>query len=159
MRDLGAFLELGIDIVQAQGGMVDKLIGDELMCLWGYAPGPDHAERALAAAVALVEGASKLTLNGEPLRIGVGLEMGLVTLGVVGSEGKSSFTAVGPAVNVAARLQGLTKELKQPICIGPDLAGRLPKDIADELGGPHPTPIKGVDGDTNVWTHKPKEQL
>ena len=159
MRDLGAFLELGIEIVQAHGGMVDKLIGDELMCLWGYAPGPNHPEQALATAIALVEGAPHLTLNGQPLRIGIGLEMGLVTLGVVGTEGKSSFTAVGPAVNIAARLQGLTKELKQPICIGPDLAGRLPKEVADGLGGPHPTAIKGVDGSTNVWTYKPKEQL
>ena len=157
MRDLGAFLELGTSIVQAHGGMVDKVIGDEIMGLWGYAPGPDHPERALAAAVALVEGASKLTLDGEPLRIGIGLEMGMVTLGVVGSEGKSSFTAVGHAVNLAARLQGLTKELKRPICIGPDLAGRLPTEIAGSLGGPYPSQIKGVDGETAVWTHAPKE--
>ena len=89
--------------------------------------------------------------------MGVGLEMGIVTLGVIGSEGKSSFTAVGPAVNLAARLQGLTKELKQPICLGPDLVGRLPWEISDGLGGPHPCPIKGVEGQTNVWTHAPKE--
>lgn len=159
MRDLGAFLELGITVVQAHGGMVDKMIGDEIMALWGYAPGPDHPERAIAAAVALVEGASKLTLNGEPLRIGVGLEMGVVTLGVVGSEGKSSFTAVGPAVNLAARLQGLTKELRRPICIGPDLAGRLPEQIAKTLRGPNPSPIKGVDHDVDVWTYTPREQI
>lgn len=157
MRDLGAFLHLAIEVVQGHGGMIDKFIGDEVMALWGYAPGPDHPERALAAAVALVEGASRLPLNGKPLRIGVGLEMGLVTLGVIGGEGKNSFTAVGPAVNLAARLQGLTKELNQPICIGPDLASRLPEPTRTGLGGPHSRSIKGVEGQTDVWTFAPKE--
>lgn len=83
--------------------------------------------------------------------------MGVVTLGVIGSEGKSSFTAVGPAVNLAARLQAITKELKRPICIGPDLAARLPRETTEVLGGPHAMPIKGVDGETAVWTHAPQE--
>jgi class 3 adenylate cyclase len=157
MRDLGAFLELGIRLVQDHGGMVDKLIGDEVMGLWGYASSPDDAERAVACALELVDRAAGLTLDGVPLRIGVGLEMGTVTLGVIGSEGKSSFTAVGPAVNLAARLQGETKELHQPICIGPALASRLPEEIRAQLGGPHPRPIRGIDGQTDVWTHAPKE--
>jgi class 3 adenylate cyclase len=157
MSDLGSFLDLAIDIVQAHGGMIDKFIGDEVMALWGYAPGSDHAERAFAAAGALASGAPRLTLNGKPLRVGIGLEMGMVTLGVVGGEGKSSFTAVGPAVNLAARLQGLTKELKQPICLGPDLVGRLSEEIRNGLGGPFPCPIKGVEGQIDVWTHAPKE--
>jgi class 3 adenylate cyclase len=157
MRDLESFLDLAIEVVQGHGGMIDKFIGDEVMALWGYAPGPEHAERAVRAADALVAGASKLTLNGKPLHIGVGLEMGVVTLGVIGGEGKSSFTAVGPAVNLAARLQGLTKDLKQPICLGPDLVGRLPAELRDGLGGPHHCPIKGVEGKTDVWTLAPKE--
>jgi len=157
MRDLGAFFELAITIVQDHGGMIDKLIGDEIMALWGYAPGPDHAERAVACALELVAHSSELTLDGAPLRIGVGLEMGMVTLGVIGSEGKSSFTAVGPAVNIASRLQTETKELHQPICIGPELASRLPDEIRKQLGGPFARSIKGVDGQTNVWTHGPKE--
>jgi class 3 adenylate cyclase len=157
MSDLGAFLELAIEVVQGHGGMIDKFIGDEVMALWGYAPRSDDPERALSAAVALVRRARALTLNGEPLRIGVGLELGTVTLGVVGGEGKSSFTAVGHAVNLAARLQGLTKDLKQPICVGPALAERLPKEIKAGMDGPVSTSIKGLDDLVQVWTHNPME--
>jgi len=157
MRDLGAFLELAIEVVQGHGGMIDKFIGDEVMALWGYAPRSNDPERALAAAVALVDGARDLRLNGEPLRIGIGLELGTVTLGVVGGEGKSSFTAVGHAVNLAARLQGLTKDLKHQICVGPALAERLPEEIKAELNGPVSTSIKGLDDQVQVWTRNPME--
>jgi class 3 adenylate cyclase len=157
MRDLRAFLDLAIEVVQGHSGMIDKFIGDEVMALWGYAPRADDPERAMAAAIALVERANGLSLNGQPLRIGVGLEMGTVTLGVVGGEGKSSFTAVGHAVNLAARLQGVTKELQQPICVGPALAERLPQVVKAELRGPTPTSIKGIDHQIQVWTHNPQE--
>lgn len=157
MRDLGAFLELAIEVVQGHGGMIDKFIGDEVMALWGYAPRSDDPERALAAAVALVDGASDLRLNGEPLRIGVGLELGTVTLGVVGGEGKSSFTAVGHAVNLAARLQALSKDLNQPICVGSALAERLPDATRAQLSGPVSTSIKGLDDQVQVWTLNPME--
>jgi len=156
-RDLSAFLDLAVEIVLAHGGLVDKFIGDEVMALWGYAPRSNDPERALAAAVALVDGARDLRLNGEPLRIGIGLELGTVTLGVVGGEGKSSFTAVGHAVNLAARLQGLTKDLKHQICVGPALAERLPEEIKAELNGPVSTSIKGLDDQVQVWTRNPME--
>lgn len=155
-RDLSAFLDLAVDVVQRNGGMVDKFIGDEVMALWGYASQPDDRERAVACAEELVLRAHGLTLDGEPLRIGVGLESGLATLGVIGSEGKRQFTAIGPAVNLAARLQSETKELGKPICIGPDLAGRLPEQTRNVLTGPQLCEIRGV-GSTEVWTHEPKE--
>lgn len=157
MRDLGAFLELAIEVVQGHGGMIDKFIGDEVMALWGYATRSDDPERALAAAVALVEGASALRLNGNPLRIGVGLELGTVTLGVVGGAGKSSFTAVGHAVNLAARLQALSRDLNQPICVGSALAERLPDATRAQLSGPVSTSIKGLDHPVQVWTRNPME--
>ena len=157
MRDLGAFLDVGIQTVHDHRGMVDKLIGDEVMALWGYAPTPEDAERAVAVALALVERTAGLTIDGEPLRIGVGLEMGTASLGVIGSPGKRSFTAVGPAVNLAARLQGETKTLPGAIAIGPTLAARLSDETRARLGGPHLREIKGVDGSTEVWTLVPKE--
>lgn len=155
-RDLGAFYEVAIRVVQEHGGMVDKLVGDGVMALWGYNPRPDHADRALAAAEQLAREASRLTLDGEPLQIGIGLEMGMVTLGVVGSDGKRSFTAIGPSVNLAARLQETTKALGKPICLGPVLVGRLTEANRNVLTGPEPCPIRGV-GSTQVWTHTPKE--
>lgn len=155
-RDLGAFLDLAVEVVQQHNGMVDKFIGDEVMAIWGYRSSPDDPADAIACAADLVRRARDLTLDGEPLRIGVGLESGLVTLGVVGGEGKRQFTAIGPAVNLAARLQSETKALEVPICVGPDLAGRLPADTLAGLDGPFARPIRGLT-EINVWTHTPRE--
>jgi class 3 adenylate cyclase len=155
-RDLGAFYEKAIRIIHDHGGMVDNLIGDEAMGIWGYNPRPDHADRAFEAAVALALETANLTLDGEPLHIGIGLEMGLVTLGVVGSEGKSSFTAIGPSVNLAARLQAETRRLGTTICLGPVLVGRLSEANRNVLTGPESCDIRGV-GDIEVWTYAPKE--
>ena len=154
--DLERFLDVAVTVVHRHGGMVDKFVGDEVMALWGYAAQPDDAARALACAVDLVRETSALRLAGDPIRIGVGLESGTVTLGVVGNDEKRQFTAIGPSVNLAARLQGATKDLGSPICIGPGLAARLADDTLAGLDGPISHDIRGA-GPTQVWTLDPKE--
>jgi adenylate cyclase len=154
--DLAAFYETAIRIVQQHGGMVDKLIGDEVMAIWGYNRRPDHSDRAFEAAANLARAARELTLDSDPLRIGIGLEMGICTLGVVGSDGKRSFTAIGPSVNLAARLQAVTKDLGATICLGPALVGRLSEANRNVLTGPDSCDVRGV-GSIQVWTHEPKE--
>jgi class 3 adenylate cyclase len=156
LAELGTFLDRAVDVIHAHGGMVDKFIGDCVMALWGYAPHPDDAARAVAAAEALVCAARGLTVGGEPLRIGVGVESGLAMLGVVGSAGKRQFTALGVPVNLAARLQEETKRIGIPIAIGPDLASRIPDGIRSRLGTPITTDIRGV-GATSVWPLGVKE--
>lgn len=95
-------------------GTLDKLIGDGFMAYFG-APlvQPDHAERAVQCALALHD---ELELwNAErtdsPLQIGVGLHTGPVILGDIGAPDRQDFTAVGRTVNVAARMENLTKDL------------------------------------------------
>jgi class 3 adenylate cyclase len=149
-RELGAWLDVAVDVIHAHGGMVDKFIGDEVMALWGYNSGPD-ADAVLACSRELVGRAAQLTLNGQPIRIGVGIEAGLVTLGVIGGEGKRQFTALGQPVNTAARLQGMTKELGATVCVGPDFYGRLADADQTLLTGPHNCEVRGV-GRIEVWT-------
>lgn len=149
--DLGCFLDLAVSVVHKHGGMVDKFIGDSVMALWGYSPRPDDPERAVACAHDLVERAASLTIDGEPMRIGVGAELGVVTLGVVGSEGKRQFTAIGPAVNLAARLQAETKLLGVAVCLGPELVSRLPEGARARLRPAVSRDIRGV-GQVDVWS-------
>jgi class 3 adenylate cyclase len=156
LADLGAFLDRAVDVIHSHGGMVDKFIGDCVMALWGYAPHPDDAARAVAAAEALVRTTQGLTVGGEHLRIGVGVESGLAMLGVVGTGGKRQFTALGAPVNLAARLQEETKRIGVPIAIGPDLAARVPDEVRTRLGQPITTDIRGV-GATSVWPLSVKE--
>jgi len=156
-RDLSAFLDLAVEIVLAHGGLVDKFIGDEVMAVWGYAPNPDDPAAAFAAAEELVLRSAGLTLDGEPLRIGVGLESGLVTLGVYGNADKKQFTAIGPSVNLAARLQAETRNLGARIALGPDLAARLPDDLRARLAGPHRRELRHIPA-IDIYTYDPMKE-
>lgn len=118
---LNQFLSYATEVVHRHGGTLDKFIGDAVMAFWG-APQPqtDHAARAVAAALDLVAGLPRLNqalaAHGLPaLQFGVGLATGVVCVGDLGSAARRSYTAVGDAVNLAARLEALTRELGLPI--------------------------------------------
>ena len=113
---LNAYFSLATEVVHAHGGTLDKFIGDAVMAFWG-APlaQPDHARRAVQAALALA--ASAEPLNAQlasrglpPVRFGIGVATGVVCVGDLGSQLRRSYTAVGDAVNLAARLEALTRE-------------------------------------------------
>ncbi|MCX5887839.1 MAG: adenylate/guanylate cyclase domain-containing protein [Deltaproteobacteria bacterium] len=104
-----------------QGGMVDKFIGDAVMAVFGSpAPHPDHARRAITAALAMTERASDFRAwiarrfpdrGWQDFHIGIGLHTGEVVVGNIGSPKRFEFTAIGDTVNTASRLESLTKEL------------------------------------------------
>lgn len=112
---LNAFFERAVDVVFAHGGTLDKYLGDGLMAYFGApVPQPDHASRAVRCAVAMRAALAALSVeravHGEPpLRIGIGVHTGTVVLGDIGTPQRRDYTIVGDAVNVAARLQELTK--------------------------------------------------
>lgn len=119
-RELLALLNRYLDrmsaVVEKHGGVIDKYIGDAIMALFG-APvaGPDAAARALAAAremrAALAELNRTLAAEGRPqLALGIGINTGRVIAGNMGSHTRLNYTVVGDGVNLAARLESLTKE-------------------------------------------------
>ncbi|CAN5767202.1 adenylate/guanylate cyclase domain-containing protein [soil metagenome] len=121
---LNNYLQLVGNALTSNGGEILKFIGDGVM---GYFPAEDAlflpmvTAQALAAARRLiddVEAANEARAAGgaEPLRFGVGLHVGPVTFGNVGTEDRLDFTVIGSAVNRASRLEGLTKELHVPVC-------------------------------------------
>ena len=108
--------------ILAQGGTVDKYIGDAVMAVFGSpAPYPDHARRALRAALGMAREAEEFStwmakrFAGRELPsfdIGVGLSTGEAVIGDIGTRKRKEFTAIGDTVNAASRLEGLTKELQ-----------------------------------------------
>ena len=121
---LNNYLQLVGDALKANGGEILKFIGDGVMA---YFPAEDAlflpmvTGQALAAARRLIsdiEAANEARATGgrEPVRFGVGLHVGDVTFGNVGTEDRLDFTVIGPAVNRASRLEGMTKALGVKVC-------------------------------------------
>lgn len=111
---LDRFRALVLAAARAHGGVVDKFVGDNAILVFGVPEaGADDAGRTVACARALLEGVERWNGEGtdEPLRIGIGAHYGPVFAGVVGDDARLEFTVLGDTVNVAARLEQLTKEV------------------------------------------------
>ncbi len=110
---VGQFLELASQAVEAEGGTVDKFIGDAIMAFWGApSPDPDQALHACRAAFAIAAGMRAAADRGEPLgelRVRIGLNTGPAIVGNVGSTRRLNYTALGDTVNLASRLEGVNK--------------------------------------------------
>ena len=123
-------------IVHASGGTVDKFIGDAVMAFWG-APLPDerHAEHAVRAAIAMQQAMQPLVADLHarglpPIHMRIGLHTGRVVVGNVGSAQRFSYTAIGDAVNLAARLEGANMAFGTGILLSAATAALLPPDVA-----------------------------
>ena len=142
LRDLHGRLT---EIVLAQGGTLEKFLGDGLMATFGT-PLPDgrEASRTLAAvaemvAMAVAEMVAMMdTWNGDrtrdhrtPLRVGIGAHFGPVVLGEVGTDRRIEFAVIGDAVNLASRLQDLTRQLGASVAVSRTLLDRAAAEGAD----------------------------
>ncbi|OBJ11036.1 adenylate/guanylate cyclase domain-containing protein [Mycobacterium sp. 1465703.0] len=113
---LNALFEIVVPAVVDAGGHVNKFLGDGALAVFG-APNElaDHADAALRAAV-LIHRLVAERFDGA-LRIGIGVNTGLVIAGTIGGGGKLEFTLIGDAVNVAARVEQLTKTTGDPVLL------------------------------------------
>ncbi|MCA1436692.1 adenylate/guanylate cyclase domain-containing protein [Bradyrhizobium sp. BRP20] len=119
---LSSYLDLTSEIIVANGGTIDKFIGDAVMAFWG-APQPqgDHAARCCRAALACRKAIDESGLVddlGQPLQIRIGINSGRMLVGNIGSELRLNYTVIGDAVNVASRLEGANKSYGTQILVG-----------------------------------------
>jgi adenylate cyclase len=114
------------------GGTLDKFMGDAVMAFWGApVPQENHAELALLAAQDMLIAAAELnkefqTREWPALQIGVGLNTGSVRVGDMGSQQRRAYTVIGDAVNLASRLEGLTKRYGTGILVGEETVSQMP---------------------------------
>jgi len=136
---MNAYLTEMTKTIQSEKGTIDKYIGDAIMAFWG-APVKDaqHAEHALRSAMAmqrqLDEIAPDFIKRGWPkLAIGVGLNCGPMNVGDMGSAFRRAYTVMGDAVNLASRLESLTKEYGVGILVSENIVAAVPGMVYREL--------------------------
>ncbi len=128
------------DIIYGHKGLIDKYIGDAVMAIWG-APldDPYHASNAVSAAFEIQERLVNLRerfreRGWPPVEMGIGINTGVASVGNMGSKYRVTYTAIGDTVNLAARLQDLTRVYKARIIVGDSTRRAFPVAIYRELG-------------------------
>jgi adenylate cyclase len=123
---MNAFLTPLTEVIFRHRGTIDKYMGDCIMAFWG-APvrNPTHARNGILAALEMQQTLKDLQpefhAKGWPeVKIGVGLNTGRMSVGNMGSKRRRAYTVMGDAVNLASRLEGLTKEYGADIIVGED---------------------------------------
>jgi adenylate cyclase len=116
---LNRYFTLQVEVIFRHGGSLDKFIGDAIMAFWG-APleDPDHAKNAVACALDMADTllAFRAELGGD-FDVGIGVHSGPAVVGLIGSEKRREYTSIGDTVNLASRIEGLTKEAGRRILV------------------------------------------
>ena len=160
------YLQVATRQINKEMGTVDKFIGDGVMAFWG-APNAleDHAFRACAAALKIQEQMDEINKAWEseglpPLKVRIGIHSDVVLVGNIGSLERMSYTVMGDGVNIAARLEGLNKELGTRICISKtvvrDAGERIKLRALDNVS------VKGVSlqlRSLSCWVLRPLNQI
>jgi len=150
------------------GGTLDKYMGDAVMAHFGTPRSrPDDASRALACGIAMVRevdlwNAERAARGEAAIAIGVGLHYGPVVSGNIGDEQRLEYTVLGDTVNVASRIEALTRELNSPLAVSDDLVSEIRQMNGDhDEGLVHLTrdrerPVRGREHPVMLWTLQPQ---
>ena len=162
-----------VEIIARHHGTIDKFIGDAIMAYWNAPKSvPKHADKALSAAIEQILSLAPLNeqfngANRPNIRIGIGLNSGLCVVGEMGSLGRSDYTCIGDAVNLASRIEGLCKSYGAQILLSEFTLQKLEEHEKYELreidfvrvkGKTQPVRIYECLGyKNNIWKENPSD--
>lgn len=122
VKGLNSYFSDMVEIIHRENGIVDKFIGDGILAVFGLTNEHDGPAEAVRSALDMMK---KCMANndtyGLPIKMGIGIHSGEVIIGNIGSEERLEYTVIGDAVNVAARIEGITKDLDVPLLISKSL--------------------------------------
>ena len=156
---LNRYFTLQVEVVFRHGGSLDKFIGDCIMAFWG-APldDPQHAQHAVAAALEMADVLQRfkqeLGEQDSDFDVGIGIHSGPAVVGLIGSEQRREYTAIGDTVNLGSRIEGLTKGVSRI------LVSRETKELCGDVFDftPHGSfKVKGREQDVELFAPTRKE--
>jgi adenylate cyclase len=147
------------DLVFAHGGTLDKFIGDGLMATFGtLEPAADDAVRSIACARAMLRAVAAMDAarlgTDSPVAVGIGVHWGTVMVGDIGGANRFEFAVLGDAVNVASRLERLTRELGLTLLLSDALIARARAEggVLDGLAPLAARRLRGRSAPIGLWT-------
>jgi class 3 adenylate cyclase len=158
VSSLNRYFTKMVDIIMARNGTVDKYIGDAIMAFFG-APvkHEDDALQSVMAGIEMIDGLEEFNRQqreyGKPeFKTGIGINYGVVTVGNIGTDKKMDYTIIGDMVNLASRMEGLTKKYHQQLLISESLylkiKDKLPCRLIDSVA------VKGKTKGVKIFTAK-----
>jgi adenylate cyclase len=149
---LNLFLTEMVEIVERRyDGMVNKFLGDGFMALFGVGDeSKTHAIQAVSAGLEMLESLKKInhyleSQGQDPLAMGIGIHTGVAVVGSIGSSQRLEYTAIGNTVNIAARVESLTKQVGEPLLLTANTEQALSTDFVTE-----PLPPQFVKGQSTA---------
>ena len=158
VQSLNNYFSVMVDIIMARRGIVDKYIGDAIMAFFG-APvkHDDDALQSVKAGIEMTKAVDEFNKTQAaqglpPFHTGVGINYGVVTVGNIGTDKKMDYTVIGDMVNLASRLEGLTKYYKESLIISESLYSKVKDDVPCRLLDT--VAVKGKKTGTRIYTAK-----
>lgn len=152
---MAAYLKLMSNIIAAHQGTVDKFIGDSVMAIWGAPKSdPEHARHACEAVIACLKELETQNSLWKAMKKPVfktrfGLHCGVAFVGNIGSPDRLNYTALGDAVNIAARLESLNKEKGTSVLVSSEIVEKCGNDFEfKDLGN---AKVKGKQNDVHIF--------
>ncbi len=153
---LNTYYTLMFEAIEGHGGVVNQMIGDGLMAVFGApAPLPNHGEQAVRAAMEMVElvqlfNVEQEAFDKQQIRIGIGIATGQLIAGYTGTQRRATYTCVGDTVNLAARLESHTKKVETPILIDQNTQNQIYDGIDTKEQGQFQA--KGKNQTVNIYS-------
>lgn len=141
LETLNEYFDAMFEPISRRGGIVNQIIGDGLMALFGTLKrNGNHRTQAVLAALEMLAvlqefNQKRAVENKQPIKIGIGIASGMVIAGYAGTQHRATYTCVGDTVNRAARIEAYTKKVREPILIDAETRSSLPDSMTvDSLG-------------------------